>query len=487
MTTPLKILYMTAELAPLVSTGGLGEVARALPRALQAQGHDVRIALPCYRRVRPPYRGHQFCVCTGFVGGRAVHGALRIARTPDSGIPLYLVEHNGYFDREHPYGPGGYEYDDALERFAFFTQAALHGMLQTGWAPDIIHCNDWHTALAPAYLKAGWPTADWRSLPTLFTIHNLAYQGDYPEERFEQTGLSAQWFTPEGLGLRGRVNTMSAALRLATKLNTVSPRYAREIQTPQFGCGLETMLKTRAKDLAGILNGVDYTLWNPSFDHCIARPYTAEDLAGKAACKEALQHMAGFQKRKAPLFIMVSRLEEQKGVDLLIRALDSMLRQDIQLVVLGRGNGDLAEACAKTASLYPQKMCFFDRYDPALSHAMYAGADFMLMPSRFEPCGLGQLYALAYGAVPIVRRTGGLADTVRHLTTANLARGRATGIVFGPANPTAIIRAVTRALAVYEDRPMLHDVRVAGMKEDFSWERSARAYERLYRKAIGSP
>ena len=446
MTTPLKILYMTAELAPLVSTGGLGEVARALPRALQAQGHDVRIALPCYRRVRPPYRGHQFCVCTGFVGGRAVHGALRIARTPDSGIPLYLVEHNGYFDREHPYGPGGYEYDDALERFCLLhTSRVCMGCCRRAGRRTSSTAMIGTAALASALTSrpdGPRPTGEAcrRSSPsTIWPTREITRR-----RRFEQTGLSAQWFTPEGLGLRGRVNTMSAALRLATKLNTVSPPLRPGNTNTPVRLRPGDYVEGRApRTLAGILNGVDYTLWNPSFDHCIARPYTAEDLAGKAACKEALQHMAGFQKRKAPLFIMVSRLEEQKGVDLLIRALDSMLRQDIQLVVLGRGNGDLAEACAKTASLYPQKMCFFDRYDPALSHAMYAGADFMLMPSRFEPCGLGQLYALAYGAVPIVRRTGGLADTVRHLTTANLARGRATGIVFGPANPTAIIRAVT--------------------------------------------
>lgn len=502
-TNPLKILYVCSELAPFVSTGGLGEVAAALPRALAAQGHDVRIALPCYAAIPDQLRGHQYGLCVAELGAKTSWGALRIATVPKSTIPLYLIEHEQYFGRPHLYGDGAYEYDDNAERYCFFCLAVLHGIAQTGWRPDIVHCHDWHTAPIPAYIKTRLAlTEAWRGMPVLLTIHNLAYQGRYKAHFLPYTGLGPELFTPDCLEYYGDINFMKAGIAFASKINTVSPRYAKEIQTPQFGEGLDGFLRTRTNSLSGILNGVDYNRWNPAADPHIAATYSAENLAGKADCKADLQKIAGLPQRDVPLIGMVSRLHWQKGIDLLAHAIDAIMLEDIQLVILGTGNPYFEEILAKAAQRYTGRMCVIRKYDDPLAHQIEAGSDFFLMPSHYEPCGLSQLYSLAYGTIPIVRETGGLADSVRHITKTAVQRAMreaaqkkgpqpdnkgATGIVFKARTPGALAESVHQAVRLYQNPETLHAIRLAGMNQDFSWERSSKAYVKLYRQAIAKP
>lgn len=488
MDTTLSVLYVSAELAPLAKTGGLGDVANTLPSALHALGHDVRVALPCYRTIPAEFRGEQVCICKADLGSQSFEGAMRVARVPGTPIPLYLIENDGFYDRNHVYGHGGTEYQDNLERFSFFSTAVLDGVRRIDWAPDVVHCNDWHTALIPAYIKTRYARHPvWGGMPTVFTIHNLAYQGSFPASLLARTGLSWDLFTPESLEFHGSINLMKAAIAFASKLNTVSPRYAKEIQTPEYGHGLDGFLRTRAQDLSGILNGVDYTEWNPATDPHLVAAYSAEEPAGKAQCKAALQVQFDLPRRDVPLFAMVTRFDPQKGLDLVAEALNALLQRDIQLVMLGRGDRRLEQFYAESAKENPDKMRVVLRYDTRLAHQIQAGADFFLMPSHFEPGGLSQLYSLAYGTIPVVRATGGLADTVRDVSEDNLAAGRATGIVFRSATAEALLAAVQRALSLYRDPEAMRAVRTAAMKEDFSWEKSAQAYVNLYREAIAAP
>jgi len=358
-----------------------------------------------------------------------------------------------------------------------------------GWKPDLIHCHDWHTAVVPTHLKTGsLRDPSWKEVPTLLTMHNLVYQGRYPASRLGQTGLSPELFTEDCLEFYGDINLMKAGIAFATKLNTVSPRYAREILTPEFGAGLHGFLDTRKRDLTGILNGADYSFWHPAADPMIPANYSAEGLAGKRDCKAALQDVLGLPQRDdVPLFGVVSRITWQKGVDVLLEAIDAIMTHDVQLVVLGTGDPFYEQAFRDTVGNHPGKMSVITRFDIPLAHLIKAGSDFFLMTSRYEPCGLGQMYSLAYGAIPIAHKTGGLADTIRQVTKTNLAKDRATGILFAPCDADALVRAVKRALKLYDNPETLRAVRLAGMKENFSWERAAEAYVRLYRKAIASP
>jgi starch synthase len=484
---PLKILYVTSELAPLVSTGGLAEVAAALPRALRARGHDVRVALPCYRQIPAAVLGEQYCMVVAELGGKAVHGAMRASVMPGTDIPLYLIEHEGYFGRQAPYGVGAYEFDDNGERFCFFCQALFHGIRQTGWMPDVIHCNDWHGAPIAIYLKTRYRRDPfWGRVPCLFTIHNLAHQGRYAVSRFGATGFDPALLAPGCLLFDGDMNFMRGAILFADTLSTVSPRYAKEIQTAEYGCGLDEILGARSADLYGVLNGVDYDVWNPATDPNIACPYSAESPLGKAECKAALQRRFDLPVRDVPLFGAVSRLYWQKGFDFVLDAMDRMMAHDAQLVVLGSGDPWLEGQLSGCVHRYPGRVGVFLGYDAALSHQVVAGSDFFLMPSRYEPCGLAQMYSLAYGNLPIVRRTGGLADTVVDATPANLRRGTATGLSFVPKTAAALARAVDRAVALYADPEAMGQLRHAGMTRDFSWGRSCEAYEALYRKTARS-
>lgn len=482
---PLKILFVTSELAPLISTGGLADVAYALPKALMDQGHDVRVAMPCYRNLTSEQRGEQYCLCVAEMGQHTEYGALRTATAPQAGFPLYLIEHEGYFGRENPYGSGAYEYADNAERFSFFCLALLHGIPQTHWKPDIVHCNDWHTAPIPVFLKTRFASHPfWSGTPTLFTIHNMAFQGRYGADKYQRTGLPPELFHPGCMEYEGDMNLMKAAILFSTKLNTVSPRYAKEIQTLEYGAGLDNVLRVRAADLHGILNGVDYSLWNPETDPHLPARYSRANLAGKAECKKSMQEELEFPLSDVPLFGLVSRLYWQKGIDLLLGALPDLMAQDLQLVVLGSGDPDLECQLRQVAARHPEKLRVLLRFDPPLSHRLQAASDFTLMPSRYEPCGLNQMYAMAYATIPIVRSTGGLADSVRNLNAVTLRRGAATGISFVPLTATALQKAIDRALDLYRKPDLFHQIRMNAMAEDFSWDRSCRDYVHLYGEAL---
>ncbi len=485
MNRPLRILFVTSELSPLVSTGGLAEVAAALPRALQRRGHEVRIALPFYRQVPGEYRNSHPWFCGAELGAGAEYGALHQGTLPGSDLPLYLVEHEAYFGRDAMYGVGAYEYEDNAERFCFFCLAILNGLAAEGWKPDVVHCNDWHAAPLIIYLKTRYHQDPfWKDTACLFTIHNLAYQGRFAAAHFDRTGFDRNLFSFNYLEYEGDLNMMKGGIVFADKITTVSPRYAREIQTVEYGAGLHGVLTARQADLSGILNGVDYAAWHPSTDTRIAARYDRTDLSGKAVCKRALQDLFGLPPRDVPLFGVVSRLYPEKGMDILVDALPALMQSEMQLVVLGTGHPDIEAGIRAAAAAHPDRIGAFLGFDADRAHAVYAGSDFFLMPSRFEPCGLGQLYAMTYGTLPLVRRTGGLADTVLPYRPYGNSGTAATGFSFVPQTAPALARCICSALELYQDAPRMRQLRDNAMARDYSWDRSSAAYVALYESIV---
>jgi starch synthase len=488
MSGRLNILYVSSEVVPFVKTGGLADVSEALPRALQEQGHDVRIALPCYGTISEHLKGERSGPCSARVNGDTRFAAWRTSRLPGSTIPVYLIEHDEYFWRDHPYGAGNTEYPDNLERFCFFCLAVLDFVPQTGWVPDVVHCHDWHTAPIPAYLKTRFVDHPlWGGIPSLFTIHNLAYQGRFASSLLPRTGLGWELFSPKYLEFYGDINLMKAGIIFASKLNTVSETYAKEVQTDLAGHGLEGVLRTRTKDLTGIRNGVDLAEWNPRTDTRIKRTYDVDEMSGKAANKTALQERAKLPPRDVPVYGVVSRLVWDKGIPLLVSTIEQLLKADIQIVLLGSGDASFEGTLRQAMEKHPEKLSVTIGYDEDLAHQIYAGSDFYLMPSRTEPCGLSQMYAMLYGTVPIVHKTGGLADTVTDATSRNLSEGSATGIVFGTWTERAFLNAFNRAQRVYRDPETLSALRRSGMRQDFSWSSSAKQYVQLFHEALAAP
>lgn len=487
MAAPLKILFVASEMAPLVTTGGLADVVGALPKALHAAGHDVRVALPCYARIPSEHRGTWRATCFVGRGGAMTYGALRESRVPGTAIPLYLIEHDGYFGREAPYGSGSYEYSDNPERFSFFCLALMDGLPNTGWRPDVVHAHDWPTAAFPAYLKyrAG-NHPSWAGVKSVFTIHNLAYQGRYGKEHYAATGLPWELFHMDAFEYEGDMNLLKGGIAYADRLTTVSPRYAREIQTVDYGCGLHGLLQKRAGVLHGIVNGADYSVWAPMNDPHLPARYGPGSLAGKGACRAALLAEYGLADTGQPVLAMVSRLAWQKGIDLAIAALPEVLDLGFSVIMLGSGEEHLERRVMEIAGAYPEQLRVQLGFDVRRSHLIEAGADFFLMPSRYEPCGLSQIYSLAYATVPIVRATGGLWDTVRGLRADGANLDTATGLRFVPMTPQAVARAAKQARALYDAPAQLARVRANGMREDFSWDRSSAAYAALYAEAIAA-
>ena len=481
-----RILMVGTEVAPLVTSGGLADVLAALPKALRDLDMDVRIVMPAFRQIPDERRGGYVAAVNVSLNGSRQTGAVRETVCPDSGVPLYLIEHEGYYGREALYGSSAHEYVDNPERFAFFCHVVLEGMPRTGWQPDIIQCHDWHTAIIPLLLKTHLRDDPyWGRVRSLFTIHNIAFQGRYSADRFGMTGLDRALFDNGTLEYEGDFNLMKGAVQFADALNTVSPRYAMEIQTLEYGCGLNGLLAKRSRDLFGILNGVDYDLWNPETDTHIPARYSAADLQGKSVCKQALQQTMRLpEKADVPLIGVVSRLYWQKGIDLMVDALPALMDMGFQLAILGAGDHALERRLEDAIPRFPGQIGVYLGYNSALSHLVFAGSDFFLMPSRYEPCGLTQLYALAYGTIPIVRRTGGLADTVVHATQRSIRSGNATGISFVPKTPGAIIRAAAQARAFYDDPAVRTAMIRTGMSRRFSWENSAREYIRLYERLL---
>jgi len=494
MAQRLRVLLVASEASPFAKTGGLGDVAAALPRALRALGHDVRILMPHYRGVERHGSGIRVVVprLEVPVGDRLVEGALLGTET-SAGVPVYFLRQDHYFDRDGLYGAGDEDFPDNCERFVFFCRGALEALIaldgqgREAWRPQIIHANDWQTGLTSVYLRTLY--RDHPALggaATVFTIHNLAYQGVFWHHDMPMTGLGWDVFTPAGLEFYGKVNFLKGGLVFSDLLTTVSRTYAAEIRTAEFGNGLEGVLEERAQDLHGVVNGIDYEQWNPAKDPALPRAYSPGEPEGKVACREALRRELGLDelgldRAPGPLVVMVTRLAGQKGLDLALESLPGMLDAGCRVALLGSGETSLEEAWIQAAARHPGLVAARIAYDPALASRMYAGADCVLIPSRYEPCGLTQLIALRYGAVPVVRRTGGLADTV---TEFDPARRTGTGFLFDELSADALLDAVRRAAAAFR-RPELWSALVKNaMTEDFSWDASAREYAQLYRKVL---
>jgi len=481
----MKILQVASEVAPLAKTGGLADVAAALPKELRRMGHDVRVAIPFYKGVAagelPVRKARKSAEVV--LGGELHKGYLRQTALGD--VPVYLVENRDFFGRDHLYGTPGGDYPDNPLRFAFFCRSVLQFLKRLDFRPDVIHCHDWQSALIPIILKYELGHDPFfNRTAVVFTIHNLAYQGVFPAEALPQMGLDASLFTMDRLEFYGRINLMKGAILSADAITTVSETYCREILSPGQGCGLEGVLDRRRDALVGILNGLDTEEWNPSLDRRIFRNYSARFLAGKGADKRELQRELGLPLASSvPVIGMVGRIVEQKGIDLVIELLPRFAAEELQLVILGTGDLGLMHQLHEFRNQGARNVSINLGFRDPLAPKIYAGSDMFLMPSRFEPCGLSQLIALSYGAVPIVRRTGGLADTVMD-ATANPREGN--GFSFAEFSGDACWDAVQRALAAYRDREGWRKIMRRGMLRDVSWRGAAGKYEELYRACVES-
>jgi starch synthase len=481
----MRVLHVSAELYPWVKSGGLGDVAAGLPPALTVLGADVRLLLPGFSGFLDAFEEITDVarLTTPFAPERV---RVSLARLPETRRLVYLVDHPPFYDRPgNPYArPDGSDWPDNHRRFGLFSwvAAALARGADRDWRPDILHCHDWHGGLAAAYLAAA-PPAD-APAQTVFTIHNLAYHGLFPSEIFPELALPPEFFSIDGVEFYGQVSFIKAGLFYANRLTTVSPTYAQEIQTPIFGWGLDGLLRSRADVLTGILHGVDPQVWDPRHDLNLPQAYGLEDAAtGKRAAKSALQRRLGLQPRgDMPLIGAVSRLTPQKGLDLLLAIVPELVSDGNQLVLLGSGDRDLERGFAAAVQAHIGSVGVELGYDEALSHLIIGGADVLVMPSRFEPCGLTQLYALRYGTLPLVRRVGGLVDTVVDATAVSLADGTATGFAFDEENPQALLSASRRAAVLFAERALWQRMIRRAMTRDFSWEAAARRYLALYRE-----
>ncbi|HLL52011.1 MAG TPA: glycogen synthase GlgA [Myxococcaceae bacterium] len=481
----MNILFISSEVAPYSKTGGLGDVLGSLPAALAARGHDVMVVSPLYGSAKVPALenlGAQVRLKFPFGEPVAELKGLRLSERHE----VVFLDCPAFYARPGLYGDAGGDYADNHRRFAFLSVGGLSAAQVLGFDADIVHLNDWQTGLAPVALRRGFEGTPLASAKSVFTIHNLAYQGMFHKGVMDDLGLPWDLFRPDGLEFYDAVNFLKSGLAFADALTTVSPRYAQEIQTPEGGANLDGLLRARRGSLHGILNGIDYDEWNPRTDKYLPAHYDADELAGKWQCKRALLERLGLPHddaaMKRPVFGMVSRLAEQKGVDLLLAAMEQFLPGgDAVFVGLGSGDPSLETALWELAKRFPRNAGVWVGFDAALSHQVEAGADFFVMPSRYEPCGLNQMYSLRYGTLPIVRATGGLDDTVEDLSSPN-----ATGLKFQDFDLGQLLRALWRARDAYHNAAAwLDTVRQRGMRQDFSWGASAARYEALYRSLTG--
>lgn len=478
----LKILFVSAEVVPFAKTGGLADVAGSLPKALTSMGNDTRIVLPRYRGIEnvttvtdfPVQMGDRMETCIvreSFIEAKLPEGGLRK-------VPVYFIDNYHYYDRE-----GLYCHHDEGERFAFFSKAVLEMAKKIDFRPDIIHCNDWQSGPIPFLLKEKYSNdAFYSRTATVFTVHNLLYQGNYPSEILKQLGVGNEYFQPERLEFFGQVSFIKAGLMYADIINTVSKRYAQEIQTPEYGLGFEGLLRKRSQDLHGIVNGINYHEFNPADDPRIFRTYGPNFIADKYENKYNLQKEMDLPVGNVPVIGLISRLVDQKGLDLIAEVFESLMKENLQFIVLGSGDRYYEEMLARMREQYPHKMGLYLGFNGILAQRIYAGADMFLMPSKFEPCGLGQLISLRYGTIPIVRATGGLADTVVDYDDRTRS---GNGFSFETYNAGVMLETIRRALRLYNVEPekwrqlVVHD-----LGQDFSWNRSAAEYLELYGMAL---
>ncbi|MBC8287059.1 MAG: glycogen synthase GlgA [Nitrospinae bacterium] len=480
----LKILLVSAEVYPFAKTGGLADVSGALPPALKKLGHDIRVIMPKYPCTAKAGRKIQSLKIDLSVPGHDQKGSLFKSELADR-VPLYLVEHDGYFNRKHIYGEPGTDYPDSVERFSFFSQAVLEAVKSLDFKPDIIHCNDWHTGLIPVYLKSLYRKDPWFSqTKTLFSIHNLGYQGNFPHSHLKATGLDESLFKEEGLEFYGQISFLKGGLIFADTLSTVSPAYSHEIQTPELGFGMEGILQKRSDCLYGILNGVDETIWNPKTDPLIPANYGPKSLSQKKQCREDLIKTFSLRlNKKTPLLCMITRLSQQKGIDLIVAAKDALDKLDISLVILGTGSTEYEAFFKQWSRNRPGKIATALKFDESLGHRILAGSDMLLMPSRYEPCGLTQMYALKYGTVPIVRAVGGLKDSIQEFSDKT---GKGTGFKFKIPQTKFFLKSLQKALSCFHQTKTWKKLMLNGMAKDNSWEFAAKKYSRLYQKSLRS-
>ncbi len=477
----MKLLLVSSELHPYSKSGGLADMVGALAKTLASQGHQVGVVTPLYRGIREKFPGIRkfewiLDLPLGPILGR---GGVQIAE-PAENLTVYFVEQNDFYDRPSLYTQGGTDYPDNAERFIFLAKAATNLARYLPWKPELVHVHDWQAALVPAFIREQQSSGGWTDAPhTCLTIHNLAYQGIFPASAYTLTNLPPQLFPV--LEFYGSMNCLKAGIELSDVLTTVSPRYAREITTEVFGCGLDGVLRRHQHALVGILNGVDYEEWNTVENGHLKHVYSVEELRGKDENKSALQREMGLPAADVPLFATVTRLVDQKGVDIQLAALQEMLASKMQFVLLGSGAPVFEKAYAELQQRFPDKVAVKIGFDQGLSHRIEAGADFFIMPSRFEPCGLNQMYSQRYGTIPIVRRTGGLDDSVTDLLD---NEERADGIKFNEYSARALAKAIRKALVLYENKELLADFRRNAMLADFSWERTAQEYVRVYEEAV---
>jgi starch synthase len=475
----MRVVMAASEAVPYAKTGGLADVVGALPQALQRLGIEVSVVIPAYGSIS----AQRFAVQpTGWtlhvpVSDRTVAAGILESVTP-AGVRVYLIQADPYFARAGLYGTPDGDFPDNAERFAFFSRAILALLSRLG-APDVLHCHDWQTALAPVFLRTdGGRYAALDGTRTVLTVHNLGYQGLFWHLDWHLLNIDGRYFTPDYLEFFGKINYLKGGIVCADAITTVSPTYAREIQTPEFGHGLDGVLVARRHALTGILNGVDYGEWSPESDDHIAAHYSADDPGGKAACKADLQKTVGLPvEAKVPVIGIVSRLADQKGFDLLAAIAPQLLRRRVQVVVLGSGDARYQDLFQDLARRFKKRMSVAIAFNNGLAHKIEAGSDMFLMPSRYEPCGLNQIYSLRYGTIPIVRATGGLADTI---TDFDAASGAGNGFTFVDYTPAALLACIERALKAYRARTAWPGLMRNAMREDFSWDRSAEAYADLY-------
>jgi len=476
----MKILFVASEGLPYSKTGGLADVVGALPKALLDAGHDVMVLLPRYKNNK---------VESVAIRGLTVPSGHETLRFPNiaqgasvGGVKFFFVDDPAYFERDQLYGEKGVDYPDNGERFTEFARAAIE-FVKRVWMPDVIHCHDWQSAMVPVLLRTSYAQdASVAKLPVVFTIHNLGYQGLFPQSLLDQAGLPASLFGMNALEYYGKVNFLKGALIYSDQLTTVSRKYAQEIQTPEYGHGLEGVIRDRAKDLTGILNGVDYAAWSPEVDKLITANYSAENPDGKRTCKRNLLEVFKLpvQNLSRPVIGIVSRFDEQKGFDLIEAIAADLMREEASMVVLGTGKPQYEKFFTGLAQKYPSKIGVMIAYDNVVAHKIEAGADMFLMPSRYEPCGLNQIYSLRYGTVPIVRATGGLDDTILPYSAQNPS---GTGFKFDSYDSQSLLKCVQQALAAFRDQRIWRTIQANGMARDFSWRQSAAAYAELYARA----
>jgi len=483
----MNIAFASSEVVPYSKTGGLADVAGALPAELEALGHRVSVFTPYYRatkKVDPKAR----VIAEGVVpvGTENVPWSLHQSSAPRSGVRTYFIGCDTYFDRDGLYGTAQGDYEDSCSRYVLFCRATLAAAQALGERVNVWHCHDWQTALIPIYLKHVLADHPFHAgAATVFTIHNLAYQGLFWHWDWPLLNLAWQHFNWKEMEFHGKMNLLKGALVHADMLATVSPTYAQEIQTLEFGCGLEGVLADRRNDLVGIVNGIDTRTWNPAQDSLLPAVFSVENLDGKRACRDVLRKKLNLPDNGSTVVGMIGRLFEQKGFDLVAQCIEELLRRDIQLVILGTGREEYHTLLQRIQKANPRKIAVAFAFDNALAHLIEAGSDMFLMPSRYEPCGLNQLYSLAYGTPPIVRKVGGLADTIVDSTSQTVADGTATGFQFREYSAPAMMDCLDRALRVFKSEPhKWKQIQLNGMKQDWSWRKSAEKYVQLYERTV---